>query len=100
MPVGGAAAATLTVPSTSRIAPISIVASVSCGITLLKHEPRTHIPWQNTILFFIFGILGSFDHWFDFILFAYSVRRLRTSPFFLIAGVPTELGEILEQESQ
>src|SRR5260370_21091992 len=64
MPVGDAAAATLTVPSSSRSAPISVAASVSGGITLLKHEPSAHIPWQNTILFFIFGIFVSFDLWF------------------------------------
>src|ERR1700751_3325047 len=61
MPVGGAAEATLTVPSSSRIAPISAAASVSGGITLLKHEPSAHVLWQNTILFFIFGIFVSFD---------------------------------------
>jgi hypothetical protein len=66
----------------------------------LKHEASADIPRQNTILVFIFGILVSFDHWFGIILFAYSVRRLRASPIFLIAGVPTELGEIPEQESQ
>src|SRR6266853_3637064 len=69
MPVGDDDAATLKVPSSSRIAPISVAASVSGGITLLKHEPSAHIPWQNTILFFIFGILVSLS--FSLVWFVY-----------------------------
>ncbi|HTA29210.1 MAG TPA: hypothetical protein VK731_01920, partial [Candidatus Cybelea sp.] len=53
-----------------------------------------------TTPYFIFGIFVSFDLWFDFVLFAFSVRRLMASPAFLIAGVPTELGEILKPKSQ
>src|SRR5262249_16748341 len=30
-------------------------------ISLLKHEPSAQSPWQNTILFFVFGIFVSFD---------------------------------------
>jgi hypothetical protein len=29
------------------------------GITLLKHEPSAQIPWQNTMLFFVFVITVS-----------------------------------------
>jgi hypothetical protein len=51
------------------------------------------------MLFFTFGIFESFDLRFGF-LFAYSVRQLGLHLPFLIAGVATELGEILEPESQ
>ena len=51
------------------------------------------------MLFLVFGIFVSFDLRFGF-LFAYSVRQLGLHLPFLIAGVATELGEILEPESQ